>query len=202
MKPCDSGERKSLLKQMPTFCNRFCLWRFFFFSFQEVFYWSPCVCVCVCVSGFSVHYDRRGGSAHLDGEALHRTSAVHACPGGRTGRLLLQLVIHLHSREKRSTPNLTFLKGFDSNSRLNMTPLGPLRLGPSLMSWSTVLKTPLHKWSPEFIQMLLLFWQVSDVIVTRLGTCTEEGKKVQRNGGKNFLAVFCRIEETSWEGTV
>ncbi|KAK0146013.1 tRNA (guanine-N(7)-)-methyltransferase [Merluccius polli] len=34
-----------------------------------------------------------------------------------------------------------------------------------------------------------------DVIVSRLGTCTEEGKKVQRNGGKNFLAVFRRIED-------
>ncbi|TNM89030.1 tRNA (guanine-N(7)-)-methyltransferase [Takifugu rubripes] len=38
---------------------------------------------------------------------------------------------------------------------------------------------------------------VSDVIISRLGTCTEEGKKVQRNGGKNFLAVFRRVEETS-----
>ncbi|XP_034442338.1 tRNA (guanine-N(7)-)-methyltransferase [Hippoglossus hippoglossus] len=35
---------------------------------------------------------------------------------------------------------------------------------------------------------------VGDVITSRLGTCTEEGKKVQRNGGKNFLAVFRRIE--------
>ncbi|XP_029007278.1 tRNA (guanine-N(7)-)-methyltransferase [Betta splendens] len=37
---------------------------------------------------------------------------------------------------------------------------------------------------------------VDDVIISRLGTCTEEGKKVQRNGGKNFLAVFRRIEES------
>ncbi|XP_008305182.1 tRNA (guanine-N(7)-)-methyltransferase isoform X2 [Stegastes partitus] len=37
---------------------------------------------------------------------------------------------------------------------------------------------------------------VDDVIVGRLGTCTEEGKKVQRNGGKNFLAVFRRIEDS------
>ncbi|XP_068598835.1 tRNA (guanine-N(7)-)-methyltransferase isoform X2 [Brachionichthys hirsutus] len=36
---------------------------------------------------------------------------------------------------------------------------------------------------------------VEDVIVNRLGTCTEEGKKVQRNRGKNFLAVFRRIED-------
>lgn len=37
---------------------------------------------------------------------------------------------------------------------------------------------------------------VGDVIINRLGTCTEEGKKVQRNGGKNFLAVFRRIEDS------
>ncbi|XP_023153449.1 tRNA (guanine-N(7)-)-methyltransferase [Amphiprion ocellaris] len=37
---------------------------------------------------------------------------------------------------------------------------------------------------------------VDDVIVGRLGTCTEEGKKVQRNGGKNFLAVFRRTEDS------
>lgn len=37
---------------------------------------------------------------------------------------------------------------------------------------------------------------VDDVIVSRLGTCTEEGKKVQRNGGKNFLAVFRRTEDS------
>ncbi|KAK2821732.1 hypothetical protein Q7C36_021075 [Tachysurus vachellii] len=48
-----------------------------------------------------------------------------------------------------------------------------------------------------------LFSQVSeeelkdDIIVSRLGTCTEEGKKVQRNGGKNFLAVFRRVEDPS-----
>lgn len=36
---------------------------------------------------------------------------------------------------------------------------------------------------------------VGDVIIGRLGTCTEEGKKVQRNGGKNYLAVFRRVED-------
>ncbi|XP_041095241.1 tRNA (guanine-N(7)-)-methyltransferase isoform X2 [Polyodon spathula] len=34
-----------------------------------------------------------------------------------------------------------------------------------------------------------------DIIINRLGTCTEEGKKVQRNGGQNFLAVFRRVED-------
>ncbi|XP_051931557.1 tRNA (guanine-N(7)-)-methyltransferase isoform X1 [Hippocampus zosterae] len=36
---------------------------------------------------------------------------------------------------------------------------------------------------------------VDDVIISRLGVCTEEGKKVQRNGGKNFCAIFRRIED-------
>ncbi|GLD73352.1 tRNA (guanine-N(7)-)-methyltransferase [Lates japonicus] len=38
---------------------------------------------------------------------------------------------------------------------------------------------------------------VGDIIINRLGTCTEEGKKVQRNGGKNFLAVFRRVEDSN-----
>ncbi|XP_069054965.1 tRNA (guanine-N(7)-)-methyltransferase [Lepisosteus oculatus] len=37
---------------------------------------------------------------------------------------------------------------------------------------------------------------VDDVIIDRLGTCTEEGKKVQRNGGKNYMAVFRRTEDS------
>lgn len=65
------------------------------------------------------------------------------------------------------------------------------------MSRSALLKAIANKPSREFIKTLHIFLQVSDVIIGRLGTCTEEGKKVQRNGGKNFLAVFRRIEETS-----
>ncbi|XP_038642504.1 tRNA (guanine-N(7)-)-methyltransferase isoform X2 [Scyliorhinus canicula] len=34
-----------------------------------------------------------------------------------------------------------------------------------------------------------------DIIVDRLGVCTEEGKKVLRNGGQNFTAVFRRVED-------
>ncbi|KAG7218484.1 hypothetical protein INR49_009361 [Caranx melampygus] len=41
---------------------------------------------------------------------------------------------------------------------------------------------------------------VDDIIISRLGTCTEEGKKVQRNGGKNFLAVFRRVEDPNGDG--
>ncbi|XP_061689742.1 tRNA (guanine-N(7)-)-methyltransferase [Syngnathoides biaculeatus] len=36
---------------------------------------------------------------------------------------------------------------------------------------------------------------VDDVIISRLGICTEEGKKVQRNGKKNFPAIFRRNED-------
>ncbi|XP_074836329.1 tRNA (guanine-N(7)-)-methyltransferase isoform X2 [Carettochelys insculpta] len=35
----------------------------------------------------------------------------------------------------------------------------------------------------------------SDPIMGLLGTCTEEGKKVQRNGGKTFPAIFRRVED-------
>lgn len=46
------------------------------------------------------------------------------------------------------------------------------------------------------IVLLVCWWsQADDIIVGHLGTCTEEGKKVQRNGGKNFLAVFRRVED-------
>lgn len=58
-----------------------------------------------------------------------------------------------------------------------------------------------HLWMVKHFTEHPLFTRVpedelaGDVIIGRLGTCTEEGKKVQRNGGKNFLAVFRRIED-------
>ncbi|XP_030410452.1 tRNA (guanine-N(7)-)-methyltransferase [Gopherus evgoodei] len=57
-----------------------------------------------------------------------------------------------------------------------------------------------HEWMVGHFSGHPLFVQVpledlgSDPIVGRLGTSTEEGKKVQRNGGKTFPAVFQRIE--------
>ncbi|KAM3621239.1 uncharacterized protein V6R79_008328 [Siganus canaliculatus] len=60
-----------------------------------------------------------------------------------------------------------------------------------------------HVWMVKHFDEHPLFTRVSDedlvddVIISRLGTCTEEGKKVQRNGGKNFLAVFRRVEDSS-----
>ncbi|XP_028431970.1 tRNA (guanine-N(7)-)-methyltransferase isoform X2 [Perca flavescens] len=59
-----------------------------------------------------------------------------------------------------------------------------------------------HLWMVKHFTEHPLFTRVSDeelvgdVIINRLGTCTEEGKKVQRSGGKNFLAVFRRIEDS------
>ncbi|XP_041747704.1 tRNA (guanine-N(7)-)-methyltransferase isoform X2 [Coregonus clupeaformis] len=58
-----------------------------------------------------------------------------------------------------------------------------------------------HLWMVKHFSEHLLFTRVpdaelvDDVIISRLGTCTEEGKKVQRNGGKNYLAVFRRVED-------
>ncbi|RXN31945.1 tRNA (guanine-N(7)-)-methyltransferase [Labeo rohita] len=58
-----------------------------------------------------------------------------------------------------------------------------------------------HDWIVKHFSDHPLFSRVSDeeladdIIISHLGTCTEEGKKVQRNGGKNFLAVFRRVED-------
>ncbi|XP_043107476.1 tRNA (guanine-N(7)-)-methyltransferase [Puntigrus tetrazona] len=58
-----------------------------------------------------------------------------------------------------------------------------------------------HDWIVKHFSEHPLFCRVSDeeladdIIISHLGTCTEEGKKVQRNGGKNFLAVFRRLED-------
>ncbi|KAH0629086.1 hypothetical protein JD844_010897 [Phrynosoma platyrhinos] len=62
-----------------------------------------------------------------------------------------------------------------------------------------------HKWMVKHFEEHPLFEQVplkelsSDPIVEILGTSTEEGKKVQRNGGKTFPAVFRRISDTTQE---
>ncbi|XP_072847183.1 tRNA (guanine-N(7)-)-methyltransferase isoform X2 [Pogona vitticeps] len=66
-----------------------------------------------------------------------------------------------------------------------------------------------HKWMVKHFQEHPLFEQVplkelaDDPVVDLLGTSTEEGKKVQRNGGKIFPAVFRRISDTAQtqEGT-
>ncbi|XP_053509056.1 tRNA (guanine-N(7)-)-methyltransferase [Ictalurus furcatus] len=76
-----------------------------------------------------------------------------------------------------------------------------LRVGGLVYTMTDV--EEVHVWMVKHFTEHPLFSQVSeeelkdDIIVGRLGTCTEEGKKVQRNGGKNFLAVFRRVEDPS-----
>ncbi|XP_075447717.1 tRNA (guanine-N(7)-)-methyltransferase isoform X2 [Ascaphus truei] len=61
-----------------------------------------------------------------------------------------------------------------------------------------------HEWMVKHFTEHPLFERVpkeklaDDVIVDKLGTSTEEGKKVQRNNGQNFLAVFCRVENRTF----
>lgn len=58
-----------------------------------------------------------------------------------------------------------------------------------------------HEWMVKHFTEHPLYERVpreelaDDIIIDRLGTCTEEGMKVQRNGGQNFLAVFRRVED-------
>lgn len=59
----------------------------------------------------------------------------------------------------------------------------------------------LHDWMCTHFKGHPLFEHVpleelsEDPIVGHLGTSTEEGKKVLRNGGKNFPAIFRRIQD-------
>ncbi|XP_057613864.1 tRNA (guanine-N(7)-)-methyltransferase isoform X2 [Chionomys nivalis] len=59
----------------------------------------------------------------------------------------------------------------------------------------------LHQWMCTHFEEHPLFERVpleelsEDPIVEHLGTSTEEGKKVLRNGGKNFPAIFRRIQD-------
>lgn len=60
-----------------------------------------------------------------------------------------------------------------------------------------------HEWMVTHFTEHPLFERVSketladDIIIDKLGTSTEEGKKVQRNKGQNFLAVFRRVENST-----
>ncbi|XP_071990926.1 tRNA (guanine-N(7)-)-methyltransferase [Engystomops pustulosus] len=60
-----------------------------------------------------------------------------------------------------------------------------------------------HEWMVTHFTEHPLFERVSkeeladDIIIDKLGTSTEEGKKVQRNKGQNFLAVFQRVENST-----
>ncbi|XP_053410666.1 tRNA (guanine-N(7)-)-methyltransferase isoform X2 [Nycticebus coucang] len=74
-----------------------------------------------------------------------------------------------------------------------------LRVGGLVYTITDVLE--LHNWMCTHFEGHPLFERVSveelseDPIVRHLGTSTEEGKKVLRNGGKNFPAIFRRIQD-------
>ncbi|KAG8452571.1 hypothetical protein GDO86_004382 [Hymenochirus boettgeri] len=61
-----------------------------------------------------------------------------------------------------------------------------------------------HKWMVKHFTEHPLFERAleknlaDDLIVDKLGTSTEEGKKVQRNKGQNYLAIFYRVENTTF----
>ncbi|XP_072263243.1 tRNA (guanine-N(7)-)-methyltransferase [Pyxicephalus adspersus] len=61
-----------------------------------------------------------------------------------------------------------------------------------------------HEWMVKHFTEHPLFERVpkeqlaDDIIIDKLGTSTEEGKKVQRNKGQNFLAVFQRVENRTF----
>nr|XP_033795857.1 tRNA (guanine-N(7)-)-methyltransferase isoform X2 [Geotrypetes seraphini] len=64
-----------------------------------------------------------------------------------------------------------------------------------------------HKWriiSPTLLAEYAYVLRIGkdDIIVERLGTATEEGKKVQRNDGQNFLAIFRRREDKILQETL
>ncbi|XP_075757839.1 tRNA (guanine-N(7)-)-methyltransferase isoform X1 [Pelodiscus sinensis] len=79
-----------------------------------------------------------------------------------------------------------------------------LRVGGLIYTITDVAEV--HEWMVGHFSEHPLFVQVpvedlaSDPILGRLGTCTEEGKKVQRNGGKTFPAVFRRCADHTLQG--
>ncbi|XP_025934056.1 tRNA (guanine-N(7)-)-methyltransferase isoform X2 [Apteryx rowi] len=74
-----------------------------------------------------------------------------------------------------------------------------LRLGGLVYTITDV--EEVHEWIVKHFSNHPLFEEVplaelsDDPVVARLGTSTEEGKKVQRGGGKTFPAVFRRVED-------
>lgn len=62
----------------------------------------------------------------------------------------------------------------------------------------------LHEWMVEKLEGHASFERVAeqeveeDELVRVMKTETEEGKKVERNSGRKFVAVFRRLEDPSW----
>ncbi|XP_049739685.1 tRNA (guanine-N(7)-)-methyltransferase isoform X2 [Elephas maximus indicus] len=109
-----------------------------------------------------------------------RIRALRAAPGGG-----FQNIACLRSNAMKHLPNF-FQKG-------QLTKMFFLFPDPHF-------KRTKHKWriiSPTLLAEYAYVLRIGseDPIVRHLGTSTEEGKKVLRNGGKNFPAIFRRIQD-------
>ncbi|XP_070478013.1 tRNA (guanine-N(7)-)-methyltransferase isoform X2 [Equus przewalskii] len=129
-----------------------------------------------------------------------RIRALRAAPGGG-----FQNIACLRSNAMKHLPNF-FHKGQRTKHKwriISPTLLAEyayvLRVGGLVYTITDVLE--LHNWMCTHFEGHPLFERVpleelsEDPIVGHLGTSTEEGKKVLRNGGKNFPAIFRRIQD-------
>ncbi|XP_058413752.1 tRNA (guanine-N(7)-)-methyltransferase isoform X2 [Diceros bicornis minor] len=129
-----------------------------------------------------------------------RIRALRAAPGGG-----FQNIACLRSNAMKHLPNF-FRKGQRTKHKwriISPTLLAEyayvLRVGGLVYTITDVLE--LHDWMCTHFEGHPLFERVpleelsEDPIVGHLGTSTEEGKKVLRNGGKNFPAIFRRIQD-------
>ncbi|XP_045685544.1 tRNA (guanine-N(7)-)-methyltransferase isoform X2 [Phyllostomus hastatus] len=129
-----------------------------------------------------------------------RIRALRAAPGGG-----FQNIACLRSNAMKHLPNF-FCKGQRTKHKwriISPTLLAEyayvLRVGGLVYTITDVLE--LHEWMCTHFEGHPLFERVpveelsEDPIVGHLGTSTEEGKKVLRNGGKNFPAIFRRIQD-------
>ncbi|CAK4032259.1 tRNA (guanine-N(7)-)-methyltransferase [Lecanosticta acicola] len=77
-------------------------------------------------------------------------------------------------------------------------------LQPGGMVYTITDVEDLHRWMVEHLRGHPSFERVgeeeveADECVRVMRTETEEGKKVERNGGKKFVAVFRRVQDPSW----
>lgn len=74
-------------------------------------------------------------------------------------------------------------------------------LRPGGLAYTITDVQEVHEWMASHFRAHPLFEEVplaelsQDPLVARLGSCTEEGRKVQRGGGRTFPAVFRRVPD-------
>ncbi|XP_068519685.1 tRNA (guanine-N(7)-)-methyltransferase [Anas acuta] len=74
-------------------------------------------------------------------------------------------------------------------------------LRPGGLAYTITDVPEVHEWMARHFRAHPLFEEVpleelsQDPVVARLATCTEEGRKVQRGGGRTFPAVFRRVPD-------